>query len=90
MNEEILVFSDTEFANIKRNARGANLAVMMEIPKHYNQVVKEVYNYAKVHSQVNFYDGKPTRKAVYCGFYDCKCNNNANVCHFYLVRESAE
>ncbi|MDY2612533.1 MAG: FtsX-like permease family protein [Lachnospiraceae bacterium] len=56
VNEEILVFSDTEFANIKRNARGANLAVMMEIPKHYNQVVKEVYNYAKVHSQVNFFD----------------------------------
>lgn len=54
--EEILVFSDVKFENIRKNARGANLVVMMDIPTHYNQVVKEVRNYAKVHSQVNFFD----------------------------------
>lgn len=30
--------------------------VIMDIPEHYDEVAKEVYVYAKEHSQVNFYD----------------------------------
>lgn len=56
--EEVLVFSDEEFTKIRKSARGANLVVMMKIPMHYNQVKKEVYNYAKIHSQINFFDSK--------------------------------
>lgn len=54
--EDIIVFSDREFEQIRKNARGANLQVVMEIPEDYDTVVKEVYRYAKENSQVNYYD----------------------------------
>lgn len=54
--EDIIVFADKEFERIRQNARGANLLVIMEIPKHRDEVVEEVYAYAREHSQVNFYD----------------------------------
>lgn len=56
--EEIIVFSDAEFGRLRSDARGANLTVLMNIPKDYKQVVKEVYAYAKKYSQVNFFDAK--------------------------------
>ena len=54
--EDIIVFSDREFERIRAGARGADLMVIMDIPEHYDEVAKEVYVYAKEHSQVNFYD----------------------------------
>lgn len=54
--EDIIIFSDREFERIRKDARGANLLVIMEIPEHYDEVAAEVYDYAKEHSQVNFYD----------------------------------
>lgn len=54
--EEVIVFSDEEFKNISKSVGGIGLMVMMDIPEYYNQVVKEVYDYAKIHSQVNFFD----------------------------------
>lgn len=54
--ENIIVFSDEEFEKLRQNARGANLTVIMKIPKDYQKVVDEVYAYAKEHSQVNYYD----------------------------------
>lgn len=54
--EDMIVFSDKEFERIRKNARGANLLVIMDIAQHYEEVREEVYAYAKEHSQVNFFD----------------------------------
>lgn len=54
--EDIIVFSDREFEQIRKNARGANLQVVMEIPENRDEVLEKVYAYAEEHSQVNFYD----------------------------------
>lgn len=54
--EEIIVFSDTEFSRIQDQARGANLAVTMNIPSNYEKVTQNIYTYAKEHSQINFFD----------------------------------
>ena len=54
--EDIIVFSDREFEQIRGGARGANLQVVMEIPESRDEVLEEVYAYAKEHSQVNYYD----------------------------------
>lgn len=56
--EEIIVFSDAEFEQLRQGARGANLTVLMNIPKNYEQVVKKVSDYARKHSQVNFFDAE--------------------------------
>lgn len=56
--DAVIVFSDQEYKRISPTARGANLAVLMNIPESYDEVTKAVYDYAKDHSQVNFYDYK--------------------------------
>lgn len=56
--EEILVFSDREYDEICGNTQGANLTVLMDIPKSYDKVVKSIRSYAKKFSQVNFFDSE--------------------------------
>lgn len=56
-SEHIIVFSDTRFEELKKEAIGANLAVLMQIPNQYDEVLAKVYEYADVHSQRDFYTG---------------------------------
>ncbi len=49
--EAIVVFSDFYYESMESSAEGANLAVMMNISEHYEEVRKEVYEYAFEHSQ---------------------------------------
>lgn len=54
--DEIIVFSDPEYEKIRQEAEGADLAVLMDIPKEYDQVSEAVHSYAKEHSEVDFFD----------------------------------
>lgn len=54
--EEILVFSDQEYEKICSGTQGADLTVLMNISRSYDEVVEKVRSYAKEHSQVNFFD----------------------------------
>ncbi len=56
--EEMVVFSDGEFARVRDSARGSDMTVLMDIPENYQEVMDEVYAYAAEHSQVNFFDYK--------------------------------
>lgn len=55
VSENVVVFSDEYYNKVCTDAQGANLAVMMDIPKHYEEVVREVYAYAKEHSQQDMF-----------------------------------
>lgn len=54
--DEIIVFSDEEYEKISQGAEGADLAVLMNIPKDYDKVSEAVHSYAKEHSEVDFFD----------------------------------
>lgn len=59
--EQVIVFSDEYFAQVKDGAEGADLAVMFNMKEgtsmeDYQRLSEEVYAYAKEHSQVNFLD----------------------------------
>lgn len=54
--EEMIVFSDSEYEKIKKDARGSNLTVLINIPKQYEEVTDEIYTYAARYSQRNFWD----------------------------------
>jgi len=54
--ENIVVFSDEYFERIQENAKGADLAVMINTPKQqYSQVLTEVKEYARNHSQTDIF-----------------------------------
>lgn len=54
VSENVIVFSDSYYDKVKAGAEGANLAVMMDIPKYYDEVTQEVRAYASEHSQQDF------------------------------------
>lgn len=59
--EQVIVFSDEYFRQIKAAAEGANLAVMIRIPEafseeDYKKLREDVYACAKEHSQINILD----------------------------------
>lgn len=61
--EQVIVFSDEYFQEIKGNAEGANLAVLIDTPKkmseeQYGKLREEIYSYAAEHSQRNYLDYK--------------------------------
>jgi len=54
--ENIIVFSDEYFQEIRTSAQGANLAVMINVsPEDYEMVAAEIKEYAAVHSQRDFF-----------------------------------
>ena len=56
MWENIIVFSDEYFHKIQADAKGANLAVMINTPKEQcEQVVAAIKEYAKIHSQIDLF-----------------------------------
>ncbi len=68
--EQVIVFSDEYFRQIKDTAEGANLAVMIRTPEHfgkeeYRRLYEEIAAYAKEHSQVNVLDGKRGNNIIY-------------------------
>lgn len=61
--EQVIVFSDEYFGQVKDTAEGADLAVMISTPEgfskaDYQRLREDVYAYAKEHSQENFLDYK--------------------------------
>ena len=56
--ENIVVFSDEYYAGVCEKAEGSDLAVMMQIPDHYQTAAKRIYSYAKQHSQTNFFSSE--------------------------------
>lgn len=67
--EQVIVFSDEYFREIRKNAKGANLAVLVNVPKgctkpEYESLKKELDTYAKEHSQINVLDYK-NRNLIY-------------------------
>lgn len=57
ISEHIIVFSDARYEELKKEAAGADLAVLMQVPEQYEAVMAQVYEYADVHSQRDFYTG---------------------------------
>lgn len=56
--EDIIVFSDNYYNEVKNAAKGSDLAVLLNISGDYEQVRKEIFTYAKEHSEINFFDHK--------------------------------
>lgn len=68
--EQVIVFSDEYFRQIKDTAEGADLAVMIRVPEHfgkeeYKRLSEEIYAYAQEHSQVNVLDAKRGSNIIY-------------------------
>ena len=55
--EHILVFTDEEYAKLKEKAKGADLAVLLQIPQAYDEVMAQIAGYAAEHSQRDFHTG---------------------------------
>lgn len=58
IGEHIVVFSDNYYQTIKKTAEGANLVAMINIPEHYNEVVTEIYQYARENSEIDYFSNK--------------------------------
>lgn len=61
--EQVIVFSDEYYRQISKTAEGAGLAVMICIPDTlkkggYEELCRDVYDYAAEHSQINVLDYK--------------------------------
>lgn len=57
--ENIVVFSDEYFEKMQADAQGADLAVMINTTKsQYRQVLAEVKEYARNHSQIDFFSAE--------------------------------
>lgn len=57
-NENIIIFSDEDYEKIENEADGANYLVTMNIPDKSKEIAKkEIKEYAKEHSEINFVDG---------------------------------
>lgn len=56
--EAVIVFSDEEYQEICKTAKGSDLTVTMNIPHNYEAVVNKIYKYAAENSQVNFFDAE--------------------------------
>lgn len=59
--EQVIVFSDEYFGEIKTTTEGANLAVMIRLPEafskgNFENLKGDVYAYAEEHSQINALD----------------------------------
>ncbi len=63
--ENIIVFSDDYFDEVCRKAEGADLAVMMQIPRDYQTVTEKIYSYAGEHSQKNFFSPEDNSNLIY-------------------------
>lgn len=68
--EQVIVFSDEYFEKVKDSAEGADLAVMIRVPKElagekYKKLYEEIFTYAQEHSQVNVLDYRRGNNIIY-------------------------
>ncbi len=68
--EQVIVFSDEYYEQVKDTAEGADLAVMIHVPKDfagdkYKSLYEEIYAYAQEHSQVNELDYRKGNNIIY-------------------------
>lgn len=58
LSNHFVVFSDERYQELKQNASGSDLAVLMNIPQNQTEVMERVKVYAAEHSQISCFTGE--------------------------------